>query len=288
MSFAKHFAKKVAANGKLDLYDLIEEACAKKSTFSLGALKLKMRLLNNYLQGCSNDDIDMDKFMLLFFEMYEVLYGNKERKTGVFHPSSITAECPRKMYYEFTNVAESDAVENKIDGKLQRIFDVGTWYHTYFQMLLWKAGVLKKSEVNVVSVRKRIYGHCDGILDLSKVGIFDDVLLEIKTMNSFSYAKGKMKVFKKHEQQAGIYAKTSGIKKICYLYINKDTSEYVTHIKGIDDELVGEVETVMNVVLSAVRESDTPERICASLKSAPAKSCPYATHCFKLNGRKHN
>ena len=273
MSIGKILKSKWADNDD-DVVAIIDKQLLSRAKYDFEEVREAVSSLNRYAKKEVRDE---DEFMKLFFSLQEKIYADKPRSTGVFHPSSIMGECERKMYYEFSGVAPTDATIRKIDGKLQRIFDVGTWYHTYIQMLLWKSGILEQSEVHVVNKRKRIDGRADGILRLSK-----RTLLEIKTMNSFSYAKGKLKPFVKHQQQAGVYATVLGIEQICYLYVNKDTGEITSHIVKVNKELVVEVADVMELVLTAVKEEVAPKRVhCKSEISTMAKDCVFKSHCFK-------
>lgn len=271
--------KKASTDEPLDVVKIIDEQCLSRGVFDFDAIREALRKLTKYAE---RENINSDEFMKLFFQLNQMVYADLPRSKGKFHPSSLMDDCERRMYYEITGVPESDTISNKIDGRLQRIFDVGTWWHTYIQSCLWRAGILELSEAPVVNRKRKINGRADGVLRLSK-----RTLLEIKTMNSFIYAKGKLKPFKKHESQAGVYAKELGIEQICFLYINKDTSEMVAHIVPVNKPLIKEAYDKMDGILDAVDEGYPPVREhCTSQNSAMAKACPYKTKCFNPSRRK--
>lgn len=257
-----------------DIVSIIDKQCLSRGSFDFEAIRDSIDELKVY---ADKDVRSNDEFMKLFFQLYSNVYGEPKRSKGKFHPSGIMADCERKLYFEFSGFPETDIIKNRINGKLQRIFDVGTWWHTYIQICLWKAGILEQSETPVVNRKRRISGHADGVLRLNK-----RTLLEIKTMNSFSFAKGKHKPFESHQIQAGTYATELGIDQICFLYINKDTSDIVSHIVPVDKKLVGKAYDKMDEVLEAVEDKIAPARIhCTSDSSPMAKNCPYSIQCFK-------
>jgi len=270
-NFASLLKRKVS--GEEDIVSLIDKQCMARSEYDFESVKESLTKLTKYANKEVRDD---DEFMKLFFDFYNRMYADRPRTKGVFHPSGISSACERAIYYEFIGAEESDEVIKRHSPQTQRTFDSGTWWHTYIQMILWKAGILEKSEVKVVHKRRRIHGHCDGILRLKK-----RALLEIKTMNSFSYAKGKLKPFISHEIQAGVYATVLELEQICFLYINKDTSEITIHLVPVNENLVGGAYDKMNRVLENVRDKVKPKRlICKSESSAAAKTCVYCTLCF--------
>jgi len=271
--FASLLKRKVSTKHTEDIVSIIDKQCMSRSSYDFEKVRESLSRLNSYSK---KEDREDDEFMRLFFKFFNEMYADRPRTKGVFHPSGISGACERAIYYEFTGEEESDKVIKKHSPQTQRTFDSGTWWHTYIQMLLWKAGILEKSEVKVVSRRRRIHGHCDGILRLDK-----RTLLEIKTMNSFSYYKGKLKPFLAHEIQAGVYATELELKQICFLYINKDTSEITVHIVPVNRRLVGGAYDKMERILESVSNKKVPRRlICKTDTSANAKTCPYCTLCF--------
>ena len=278
MSFASLLKKKI--NGNEDVISILDETTLMRDAYDFDKVRERVTDLKKYADKDIRED---DEFMKLFFSLFNEVYADRKRSSGVFHPSGIMNACERQLYYEFAEFTPSDVVNRKIDGRLQRIFDTGTFWHTYVQMLLWKAGILEKSEVRVVNRRRRISGSADGIVRLMKLGKALRALLEIKTMNSFSYAKGKLRPKIEHEVQAGVYARELKLDWILFLYVNKDTSEITAHLVEVNNELVDEkAYGKMDDVLDAVTSKVAPDRVHCTHKMSPmAKVCPYASLCFK-------
>ncbi len=228
----------------------------------------------------NQEDFNMDAVMVSYFRVFKALYAEQPRGRGVFHPSSILSDCERRLYFEFIGEEPSNYVARKIEPSLQRIFDVGTWWHTYIQSILYEEGVLIASEVPIVSRRRKLGGRADGVLRIT-VG---KLLLEIKSINTFQFGKVTFAPLQKHEVQAGIYARHLGIEKICYLYINKDTGAIKEHIKPILKSQVDAAYDKMNFVLESVKTKDIPKRtVCKSFTDPEAKKCEYCDLCFNLD-----
>ena len=271
--FASLLKKKFS--GKEDIVGMIDAELVQRKSYDFNNIKKSLRKLTKYAE-LPDDEREEDEFMKLFFDFYLEMYAERARTKGVFHPSGINTACERALFYEFTGEEESDEMMHRHSGQTLRTFDSGTWWHTYIQMLLWKAGILEKSEVRIRSKRRKLSGHADGILRLTK-----RTLLEIKTMNSFSFARGKLKPFATHEVQAGVYATELEIEQICFLYINKDTSEICIHIVPVNKNLVAGAYDKMNTVLVAVKNDKLPKRtVCKTSSAAPAKVCAYCSLCF--------
>ena len=185
------------------------------------------------------------------------------------------------MAYDISGVAPSDHTKRKIGAALQRTFDVGTWYHIYVQNLLFQLGLLEGAEVPVVNKKKYLNGKADGVFKEDVFG--EKVVLEIKTMNSWNYQKAVFKPFKKHEFQASLYARELGIKKVLYLYINKDTSEMKDFLMPINEEELAAADKKMDKIIELVKVGELPPRptACTDRLCDLAIDCPFATLCFK-------
>jgi hypothetical protein len=261
---------------KLSVLPFIDKAVKKRTKFSLEALKKSIKDLDRYIS--LNSEVD-DDFMFLFFKLYDQVYSDRPRSQKVFHPSSIKYDCTRRLYYEFSGVEPTDYAESsdEIKPQTQRTFDCGTWWHTYIQMLLWKAGVLEQSEVVIANKEKRINGRTDGIIRIANLKI----VLEIKSIGSFQFDEAKLRPLIAHQAQAGVYATEYGAELICFLYVNKDTSEIAEHIIPVNKMVVKEAYEIIDFVLEAVKDGMLPRRIvCKSSLDSRAKKCEYCTKCF--------
>ena len=267
-------------SGKFSVVREIDKACAGGITdsgiFSVPRIKKMAIPMNDLLIA---EEFDRDAFFLAFNKFYMAVMAPARRAKGVFHPSQLLDGCERQMYYDLTGTAPSDTPPRGIDGKLQRIFDLGTWHHLYVQSILFELGLLERAEVPVVNKDKYLSGSADGVFKPEVFG--ERVVLEIKTMNDFQWKKAVFKPFDKHEFQASIYARELGIRKVLYLYINKNTSEMKEFLVDINADQLALADRKMNYVIRAVKEKKVPERACGDRFCEQASACPFATLCFK-------
>lgn len=275
MSLAKLIQSKI--DGTSTIEDLINKQLKKRDFYDIENVKVCANKLSDYLDKTPKESLDDDKINKFFFDLFHEMYANKPRMKGVLSPSQLRHECERKYYYYFTGEKETDEVTVSIDGRLQRIFDSGTWWHTYIQTILYRAGVLLESESKIRNRRKKLYGSTDGKIIFNK----RKWVLEIKTMNSFSFAKGKIAVFDEHEYQATIYAKELDIDGICFIYINKDTSDLKIHFVDVKEKVKKAIDEKITFIHSAVKELEIPDRVCKSKMDKKACECPFRKLCFK-------
>lgn len=264
----------------VSVVETIDKACAEGITacgaFSLIGIRRQLKSLLGLLDA---DDFDRDKFFSEFNMLYALVMAPDNRAVGVFHPSQLLDGCPREFAYELKRTAPTDSVYHSIGGSLQRTFDVGTWYHVYMQMILYRTGLLAQAEVPVINKEKYLNGKADGVFKEEVFG--EKVVLEIKTMNSWNYGKAVFRPFKKHEFQASLYARELGAKKVLYLYINKDTSEIKEFLMPINEEQLALADAKMTTVLEAIKTGTMPKRTCKEKTCDAAMACAFATLCFK-------
>lgn len=261
----------------------IDKACSEGLTmtgfFSMKSIKLQLKNLLYLIDEA--DDFNREMFFVEFHKLYSLVMAPDKRAEGVFHPSQLLQGCARQMAYDITGTKPSDKVRRRTGAALQRTFDVGTWYHIYMQNLLYQLGLLEGSEVPVVNKERYLNGKADGVFKKEVFG--ERVVLEIKTMNTWNYGKAVFKPFKKHEFQASLYARELGIKKVLYLYINKDTSEIKDFLMPINEEELAEADKKMDKVINAVKSGTVPDRpsACSDRLCDLAIDCPFASLCFK-------
>lgn len=258
----------------------INKACVEGVTsagaFSVIGIKRQLKTLLYLLEA---DEFDRDSFFSEFNSLYSLVMAPDKRAKGVFHPSQLLDGCPRQMTYDLLRVAPTDRITRPIGAELQRTFDVGTWYHLYIQMILYRVGYLEQAEVPVINTEKYLNGKADGVIKEEVFG--ERVVLEIKSMNTWNFSKAIFKPFKKHEFQASLYARELGIKKVLYLYINKDTSEIREFLMPINEEQLAIADKKMNAVIDHVKNKTLPPRCCSDIYCDCALACPFATKCFK-------
>ena len=261
-------------SGDETLVDLIDKETKLRDVYSLDHVKECIKKLNAF----DFDEGDRDSFQKLFFDFYIAVNAESPRKGKVIHPSGLMNECARKLVYEFSDVEPTNDVVKRIDARTQRIFDTGTWWHNYLQAILYKAGILVQSEVPVRDRKRRISGHADGIIQYKG----EKMLLEIKTMNSMSFSKGKIAPFDAHKYQTSVYAGVLNLEKVCFIYVAKDTSEIVVHIVDVDKRYQKLAFDKIDDVMEAVKEGTELERSCKEATSKDACNCPFRNHCFKI------
>lgn len=227
----------------------------------------------HFVSTLENKEATNASLFFSFFEVYDMFYGEKDRSIG-YHPSSLSGDCPRMLFYAMSGETPKEK-KASITAQLQLTFDIGTMLHTYFQFKLYKSGLLIDCEVPV-KLPNGITGHADGVL------MWDGImsLLEIKTMNSFSFSKLYEPV-KKHISQASIYAMGLGLKVIIFLYIDKNTSDIKVFKVDVDQDAVDVADIKAESVNKAVTKGVAPERVCLNIISEQALSCPFVDICFK-------
>lgn len=269
-----------SSDKKVSVVDAINKACVEGVT-SAGAFSVLgiKRKLKECLKLLDADEFDRDKFFLEFFNLYNLVMAPDKRAVGVFHPSQLLDGCMRRMTYELLRTVPTDKKLKTYGPEIQRIFDVGTWYHIYIQAILYNIGWLEQAEVPVINKEKFLNGKADGVF---KVEIFGEkVVLEIKTMNNWNFSKAIFKPFKKHEFQASLYARELGAKKVLYLYINKDTSEIREFLEPTNEEQLAIADKKMGKVISHLDAETLPARSCSDKFCDNAMACPFTTLCFK-------
>ena len=268
---------KVVTKKKKSLVKDIDEACLKGMN---APGRYSFRAVKRFMKKMVDVD-DRDTFFLQFFQLYNMVMSPVDRTYGVFHPSGLLDGCKRAMAFELNQEEKTDKVVNPFPPEILRTFDVGTWYHIYFQAMLFNMGVLEMAEVPVVNEEKYLSGHADGVFKAEVFG--EKVLLEIKTMNSFQYKKAIFRPFKKHEFQASLYARELGIDKVLYLYINKDTSEIKDFLMPLFEEQLVLADEKMDEVIADVKAKRLPCVECKDKYSAEAMKCPFRSKCFEYN-----
>jgi hypothetical protein len=275
MSSLKDLAKKKST---ATLTEALNEAIlAPRPTFEISNVAEALAKMQKVL---AKKNPNRDKMWEAFFELWLLMFSPRPREERVFHPSSFESECKRKLWYDIKGEEYSDKTKSKIDAGLMKIFDIGTMWHSYIQAMLYKAGVLNRSEVKVKSKELCISGECDGELDGEFFSKEEDVALEVKTINVFGFQKLKkeMKPLDKHIYQANVYAGVKKYSHILFLYINKDSGEFLEFMVPFDEALFNKTKGQMEEIVNA---KVPPERICKTEFDTAAIGCPFATKCFE-------
>ena len=274
----RKISEKETPPDKVSVVSKINNYCSSgidSGSFSVIRIKAKLK----YLMDLVEDEFDRAKFFSEFHSLYSMIMAPDKRAKGVFHPSQLLEGCLRCMVYELSGIKPTDVSSAPIKPELQRIFDVGTWYHIYFQQILYNLGLLEQAEVPVINPDKFINGKADGVFKESVFG--EKVVLEIKTMNSFMYSRAIFKPFKKHEFQASLYARELGAKKVLYLYINKDSSEIREFLEPISYDQLAIADKKMENGIVHLKGKTLPSRSCSDKFCDTAVNCIFRSLCFE-------
>lgn len=256
--------------GKVSILPQLDKAILEKSgKFSFRSIKF---FLNKLIDNV--DKKDKQAMLITFLQLYKEIAAPEYRESGVFHPSGLYDACPRCSYYELNGYEVSDPLSGKPDARLQRIFDMGSWIHLYVQVKLLIAGVLEEMEVDVISDELFVKGKADGVVNLKG----EKYVLEIKSINSYQFAKLKFGPLNKHRGQASLYAHILGIEKIIYLYVNKDSLEIKEFIEPIEKK---DLKIMLSFIESVKTAKEVPERTCVNKFTDQALRCSYCSICFK-------
>jgi len=217
-----------------------------------------------------------EEFWSAYYALQAVVTGEGYRRGRIIHPSTFHKDCYRRVYYELSGVEPTEEIIH--DPRLQRIFDVGKFWHSYVQSRLFKTGRLVGAEVPVRHKGLMIDGRADGILDFDGAR----VLLEIKTMFGMGFNRLK-KPMEDHVYQSSVYAKILGLEQILILYINKDTCEFKEFLMEPNQDYYSEVVEGIYEIKECLRTVTVPERICSDKYCSRAHGCNYKTHCFEVD-----
>lgn len=241
----------------------------------------------------------------LILTSYRLAYSKESRATGCFHPSEISTEttiCQRKLYFQKGRVPyDATYVKFTSDNRMQRLVDLGTLVHLYIQENLERAGVLKDFETPVDAPAYGIKGNTDGIVEFSGVDdlnnfyLPEDMILEVKTINEYGF-KALRKPKPEHIKQASIYGSFLGLKKICFLYYNKNTSDLKIYVTDIDFKYVEDFKQIAGSIINQFNQNvkkhrssnvdnhfDIPAKLCKSRSNDRAMNCQFANYCFNRN-----
>jgi len=165
------------------------------------------------------------------------LQWNKERRSRIFHPSSISHPCDFKLYLDLIGAHSI----NKFGSHLQCIFDLGTAVHEMMQYYLashamyhdWEYmdEVAFAPENSPEADRLRVCGSADGlatrVLRVGKKKLKVKIVFEFKTIASGGYSKLGNKPQKAHIQQTHMYMRCLDAPITVVIYINKNDSSMV-------------------------------------------------------------
>lgn len=230
------------------------------------------------------------------------------KDTDVYRVSGLAKFCPREeaLRNKF-NIPKKES----IDSRLQRVFDIGTAFHSLVQNnwlkqwgILWgnwKCPSCRKEftscsiksvcpscgsneiqyvELDLKNDEHGITGHCDGIL------VFNDkkYLLELKTCSSKQFeliTRMRNKPLDAHVVQVQMYMYLTGVRSAIVLYFEKDESQVHQFEIHYDNSVVNTVLGYVAQARSGIKTGILPMReLCKEASCARAKACSVRKYCF--------
>lgn len=275
--------------------------------------KKSLKLLKDIVKGSKTKSS-----LISLLDEFLVKENNKPttRKKLVFHPSEISYPnaCYRKIQYSFLEALGIEFKKSypfRVNAKLARIFNNGSYMHDRFQTYFWKMNILegrwecklcgaefydtspeecpecscplflKYDEVVVEDPKNLIYGHADGILNGKK----ESVVLELKSMNEYRF-KSLRAPLEEHKRQIMIYMYCIPMNKGYIIYENKNSQDIKSFKINYDKEIIEDIlENIRKFRSSWFRGKLLP-RLCAYETEGHSYECPYVTECFKSKARK--
>lgn len=139
--------------------------------------------------------------------------------------------------------------DRKEMGRTLRIFDHGHAFHKRLQTALKSAGVLKNAEQFVSNDEYMIGGSIDGVVNVG----YGPEILELKSINSFQFAKAELPL-DKHRQQVSVYMFCKDIHKTRFLYEGKNDQDQGEMVYALDFGVLSTVLQKSVVVWKYVKE----------------------------------
>lgn len=227
-----------------------------------------------------------------------------------YRVSRLVKMCPRE---EVLRAQYQVKKTERIDARLQRIFDIGTAVHEFIQNhwfgawgYLWGhwhcLGCGKKveksfkpercscenadrgwryEELTFIDPEHGVTAHADGVVVIDG----RKYILEIKTCNSKQFQlirDVKKRPLEAHVHQVQLYMWLSGVSRAMIVYIDKDESQlqvfHEEHSKTVVDGFIRRI----HAAREGIRTQVVPEReICATAKCARAQACSVRSICFR-------
>lgn len=243
------------------------------------------------LPGKSVLPADFPKEFLPFYHFEKSFPPHITRTKGWFRVGDLSYEdmlCERFLYFYRSGVKPDEGFAAITDdNRMQRLFDLGSMIHLYLQYNLYKVGILSAFEVRVEDPVYNISGYCDGKIlftgvDEDGVAYDEEMVLEIKSINSFQYGKLRGPLAA-HIRQGSVYAHYLDTQRMCIMYYNKDTSALKIYVREKSEDYVAMTQQILKRVLFRVKVQRPPDRVvCNSDDCERAAKCPFKNTCFSL------
>lgn len=164
--------------------------------------------------------------------------------------------------------------------KLLRIFAEGEAIHRKWQNLFVKAGIAEHIEARHYSEEYELYFTPDAVINLDGT----KYVVEIKSMNTFSYQKAKS--HPTGRKQLLLYMHLLGIPQGFVLAEDKNTQDWQPFMQRYDyDQVVPYLERlhqVQELKQNFLKFQEMPARKCKNSTCKKAAECPMRDACFNI------
>lgn len=187
-------------------------------------------------------------------------FGKREDKPKTLRLSSI-GKCPRSLAYGLLGFEEDG---KEIDSRAKCTFWNGDQIETLLVMLMRSAGLdIRDYGLNQKTVEiDGVQGHPDGVLRIGdEQAGYEDVLVECKSMSSFSFKTFQEQghIDPSYQYQIQAYLHALGLKRCVIVGFNKDAGVFHEFIVNKDQTIVDDVLRRIGT-LRAVTKELLPER----------------------------
>lgn len=175
---------------------------------------------------------------------------NQERKTGCFHPSSLS-RCPKILYDSYLKESH---VGTEDDARKARIFENGHSVHKRLQKNFRDSSLLIDEDVPIHDDKYEICGEIDGLLSFWG----ELIVLDIKSVNSRKF-RSMYKPEDSHIIQVNVYMYCLGIKYGFLFYECKDDQQVHEYFLEYNPEVLLPVFKKIKFVQKCIQEETSPE-----------------------------
>jgi CRISPR-associated exonuclease Cas4 len=220
---------------------------------------------------------DAELAMMAFRKRRDEFNHGEEIEGDYFHPSAI-GKCLRMLWlHELKFDPRAKAAPTVDEVREYLVFEIGTYLHILMQNLISRAGLLVKREVAIQNKELRTLGHADGIVKIHG----QRYVLEIKTINTNSFAMLGKNPKPEHIAQVVMYMAALAEKKALILYVDKNTGQlkefYVPFSQSYYEE---NVKRRVTRYFDCVAKRLMPPREGKQANAFPCTYCPYVLACY--------
>lgn len=199
----------------------------------------------------------------------------KDRPDLTFHVSGLLTEpdkfCARQKIFQYNE--RDKHLQSNLAPMTRRIFWNGNVHHEKWQKLFIDSGIAIYIEKTRYSKHYHLTGTPDAIIDWAG----NLYVVEIKTMNTFSFSKLK-NAPKNAILQSNFYMFLTGIPKAIVFVDNKNDHNIKTFFLEFDASVIYPYLSQHTEVMKHFKWKTIPPKTCVN--KIEAKNCEYCNKCF--------